>query len=262
MRNLALLSAALLPLLGGCVSNTCDYPTATISWRLQDANGGASTCAEAGVTDVDVYFNGTPVGPRFACTASGAVIDLGRIAPGTYQAIVEGTGADGTIWNRSNPFTVTVSDCGDRRYAPVLGEGWLDVDYHFGAAGSAGDVCHGGAIWYGLYDEVANFYISGVDFNTVPVGPDYVEYRDYYGCYTAASGATPATGRPLQIPLPFGTYTLAWIQEVFDPLSASHAAVQQACVQPPFHLTSAGISSMPVTMGPYSAGTPACPVYP
>ncbi len=257
MRNLALLSAALLPLLGGCVANICDYPTATISWRLQDANGVGWTCADAGVSTVDVYFNGTAVGPRFACTGYGAIIDLGGIAPGSYEAIVEGTDSSGTIWNRSNPFTVTVSDCGDRRYAPVLGEGLLDIDYHFGAAGSAGDVCHGGSMWYGLYDEVAGFYISGVDYNT-PQGPppDNIVYQDYYGCYDAAGG------RPLQIAVPFGTYTLAWLQEVTNPRSPSYAAVQQACVQPPFDLTAAGISSMPVTMGPYTAGTAACPAYP
>jgi hypothetical protein len=251
MRNLALLSATLLPLLGGCVSNVCDYPTATISWRLQKANGASWSCAEAGVSTVDIYFNGTAVGPRFACTAYGAVLDLGGIAPGTYEAIVEGTDVDGKIWNRSNPFTVTVSDCNDRRYSPVLGEGLLDIDYHFAPV----DECHGGAMWYGLYDEVAGFYIRGVDYSTVPAAPDYIG-SDYYGCFDAAGG------RALQIPVPFGTYTLAWIQEVVDPLSASHAAVQQACVQPPFHVTGAGTSSMPVTLGPYSAGTAACPVYP
>jgi hypothetical protein len=262
MRKLALLSVALLPLLGGCVSNVCDYPTATISWRLQDADGNPWSCGTAGVTTVDVYFNGTRVGPHFACNAGGAVIDLGGIAPGTYEAIVEGTDSNGTILDRSNPFTATVSDCGDRRYAPVLGEGWLDIDYHFGAPGSGSDVCHGGSMWYGLYDEVAGLYTRGVDYRTVPVPPDYVEYRDYYGCYTPAAGGQPASGRPLQIAVPFGTYTLAWLQEVVDPLLPSHAAVEQACVQPPFHLSAAGVTSMPVTMGPYSTGTPACPVYP
>jgi hypothetical protein len=257
MRNLTLLSAALLPLLGGCVSNTCDYPTATISWSLQDANGVPWSCTDAGVTTVDIYFDGTPVGPHFACNAGRAVIDLGGIAPGTYTAIVEGTDSNGTIWDRSNPFTVTVSDCGDRRYAPVLGEGWLDIDYHF-----TPDVCHFGSMWYALYDDVAGSWISAVDYNTVPVAPDYVEYRDYYGCYTPASGGAPATGRALQVAVPFGTYTLAWLQEVVNPLSTAHVAVQQACIQPPFHLTGAGTSSLPVTMEPYTSTTPKCPVYP
>jgi hypothetical protein len=252
MRKLALLSVALLPLLGGCISNVCDYPTATISWRLQDADGNPWNCSAAGVTDVDVYFNGTRVGPHFACNAGGAVIDLGGIAPGTYEAIVEGTDSNGTIWNRSNPFTVTVSDCGDRRYAPVLGEGWLNVDYHF--TGSGGDVCHGGFMWYALRDEVANNWIRFVDASSVPVAPDFIG-KDYYGCFD------PAGGRALKIQVPFGTYRLAWIQEVLTPLTTPNP-VQQACLQPVFQVSASGTSSMPVTMGPYTTGTLECPAYP
>jgi hypothetical protein len=236
---------------GVCAS--CSPPTATLSWTLQDANGSQWSCASAGVSSVDVYFNGTRVGPHSACSSGGAILALTGIAPGNYEAIVEGTDSVGTIWDRSNPFTVTVSDCGDRRYAPVLGEGWLNVDYHFGTAGSATDVCHGGFMWFALRDEVANNWISAVDAST-PVGPPpgSIVYQNYYGCYDAFGG------RPLKVPVPFGTYTLAWLQEVQTPLTTPNP-VQQACVQPPFHLTAAGTSSMPVTMGPYSG---ACPAYP
>ena len=245
MRKLALLSVALLPLLGGCISSTCDYPTATLRWTLQDTGGVRWACDGvngAGVSFVDIYIGNAPA-IRRPCTDYGAVIDTSAFAPGTYPTTVEGVDPDGvTILDRAQ-FNLSVSECGNTDYYPVLGETLLNVDYHFGVPGTASDVCHGGYMWYALFDEVAGGYISVVDQNSAP------GWKNYYGCYSTASG------RPLQFSVPFGTYTLDWIQEVVNPTTTPNP-VQQACVQPSIEARVAGVINYPVTLAAYAGVCP------
>jgi hypothetical protein len=251
MRTLALVAAALMPFFSGCVSNTCDFPTATLQWQLQDPGGTPWSCYQAGVAWVDVYV-GTSQPYRFPCTDGGAVIDLTPFAAGTYPTTVEGVGSDlVTIYNRARPLDLTVTSCGGGQYYPVLGEGLLDIDYHFSP-----DVCTpGGYMWFALYDEVAGNYISTVNASTPVVSPDYTVWQTYYGCYSTGGGT------PLRFPVPFGTYTLAWIQEVVSPL-ASPAAVQQACVQPSVQVTSAGTTLYPVMLLDNTVTPQFCAAYP
>lgn len=242
MRKLALLAVAFLPLLGGCVSDTCSYPAATIHWTLQSYDGSRRSClAAVGSLDpdiayVDVYI-GTASPVRSSCFDGAVVIDTSRFAPGTYPATVEGVAADGvTIYDRAQ-FNLTVSDCGNRDYFPVLGETLLNIDYHFGVPGTASDVCHGGSMWFALYDEVAKGYITVVDANQGT-------WRDYYTC--------PAN---IEFAVPFGTYTLDWIQEVVNPLTAPNP-VQQACRQAPVDAMTSGTVSYPVTLAPWAGACP------
>jgi hypothetical protein len=249
MNKLALAAAALLPLVSGCVSSTCDYPTVTIDWALQDVNGVRWDCGSAAVAYVDVYFDGTSWSARYDCSAGGALIDVSGFAPGVYPVTIEGIGSDqSTIYDRAQ-FDVTVHECGGSAYYPVLGEAMLEIDYHFSP-----DVCHGGYMWYALYDEVAGQYLSAVYFDTQPD-----TWKDYYGCYSATGGT------PLSFPVPFGRYTLAWIQEVMNPLAAFEVdvnPVQQACVQPPVDVTGPGITYYPVTLVDNTVTPTSCPVYP
>jgi hypothetical protein len=241
MNKPALLAAALLPLLGGCISNTCNYPTVTLQWSLQDLNGLSWKCGPAGVSTVDVYINDALVANR-PCTDYGATIDVSHLAPGPYPVVVEGLGADGYIYDRSLPFDVSVGECGDSYAAPVLGEALLDIAYGFSP-----NVCHGGYMWYALWDEVAGLYISVVDAASGA-------YRDDYDC--------PGLVKPLQFSVPFGSYTLAWIQEVVDPL-ATAVPVQQACVQlPPLVVDGPGTFNYPVTLVDNTVTPLVCPAYP
>jgi hypothetical protein len=154
---------------------------------------------------------------------------------------VEGVASDGvTIYDRAE-FNLGVSACGNLDYYPVLGEALLNVDYHFSP-----DVCHGGSMWFALYDEVALDWISVVDSASTPA------WKEYYACYSTAGGT------PLEFSVPFGTYSLAWIQEVVNPLTAPDP-VQQACLQPQFDVQAPGIAFLPVTLAPYST---ACAPYP
>jgi hypothetical protein len=189
---------------------------------------------------VDVYI-GTAPPVRSNCTDGGTVIDVSAFAPGSYPTTAEGIASDGvTIYDRAQ-FDLSVGSCGNTQYYPVLGEALLDVDYHF-----VPDVCHGGYMWFALYDEVAANYISTVDAASAP------EWQSYYGCLDSGGG------RPLQFSVPFGTYTLAWIQEVVNPTTVPNP-VQQACLQPSLDVQAAGIASYPVTLQPYAS---ACPAYP
>ncbi len=194
---------------------------------------------------VDIYFDGTSGSWRFDCVAGLAVLDVAGFAPGVYPVTVEGIGSDGLIYDRSLPFSVTVGECGDFYAAPVLGEALLNIDYHF-----VPDVCHGGSMWFALYDEVAQDYISVVDAQSDPA------WKEYYGCWDSGGGGTP-----LEFPVPFGTYTLAWIQEVVNPLTAP-TAVQQACVQAPFDVASPGVAFLSVVLADNTVAPQACPVYP
>jgi len=241
MNRPALLAVALLPLLGGCISSTCDYPTVTLKWSLEDISGASWKCGPAGVSTVDIYIGDAPVVTR-PCADYGAVIDVSAFAPGVYPVVVEGIGADFYIYDRSRPFDVTVGECGDSYAAPVLGEALLDVAYGF----SPTNVCHGGFMWYALWDEVAGFYISVVDAASGA-------YRDDYDC--------PGQVKPLQFSVPFGTYTLAWIQEVVDPLVTA-VPVQQACVQPSVDVTGSGTTLYPVTLVDNTVTPLVCPAYP
>jgi hypothetical protein len=204
MRLFALLAIASLPLLGGCVASTCDVPTATIQWRLQDVNGNPTDCVGAGVTYVDVYIGAaSPV--RAYCVDGLVVVDTSRFAPGVYATVAEGIASDaaGTIYDRGQ-FDLTVSDCGGGRYYPVLGEALLNIDYHFAPV----DQCHGGSMWFALHDDVAGQLLSSIDLGSSAA------WKTAYGCYSTGSGT------PLQFRVPFGTYTLQGIQEVLDPITA------------------------------------------
>jgi hypothetical protein len=222
MRNLALLSAALLPLLGGCVSNTCDYPTATIRWQLQRFDGAPRGCLAApgsldpDITFVDIYVgNSQPL--SFRCSDGAASLDMSGYQPGSYPVTVEAVDAGGEIYYR-DLFRISVSDCGGDTNLAVLGEGLLNLDYHFGAPGTAADVCYGsgsGSIWFDLLDEVTGRPITNITTATSTASPSW---RDHYAC-----------GDPVQFAVPFGTYTLRGIQEVVAPLTSAPLSVAESC---------------------------------
>ncbi len=241
MRKLALLAVVLLPLVSGCVSSTCEVPTVTIDWRLQDLAGNPSSCAGVGVTYVDIYI-GTAGVLTYNCADGGAIIDVSGFAPGSYPVTAEGIDADGkTIWDRAL-FNITVGDCGGSQYFPVLGEGTLEIDYHF----APDDACHGGYMWFALMDNTTGQDISVVDMAST----DY--WKSYYGCYSTTSGT------PLSFPVPYGPYTLRGIQEVVNPLT-SPVSVYEMCTPSSFTINAPGTTLFtPPALTATPAGAPAC----
>lgn len=242
MRKLAILAAALTPLLGGCVASVCDVPTVTIHWQLQDANGAGWSCYTAGVSWVDVYVGGGR-GVRFPCSDGVGVVDVSGLAPGAYPTTVEGIASDGkTIYDRALAFDVTVADCGNAVYYPVLGEGTLEIDYHFAPT----DACHGGYMWFALRDETAGADISIIDGNSTPY------WQTYYGCYSVGGGTA------LRFPVPFGPYTLRGIQEVANPTTAP-VSLYEMCSPSGLSVLAPGLNVFtPPSLTATAPGAPAC----
>jgi hypothetical protein len=223
MRKLAILAAALMPLLGGCVSNSCDVPTITIRWTQQDSAGQGVSCVGAYTPTVHVWLDGIFVA-EYACAAGGAVIDVSGLPLGTHLATVEGIGADGWIYDRAE-FDVVVGDCGGSAYYPVLGEGQLRIAYAL-----PGNQCTANPsyLWFSLIDDVTGLPIWWADASINAAR---------YDCND------PLTNDIL-LDVPFGSFTLDWIQEV----NASGLAVQQNCVDQQALVNGAGITSLPVTL--------------
>jgi hypothetical protein len=253
MRSLALAAVALLPLLGGCIATPCDPPTLTFRWTQRDQNGALSDCITAGTPSVDVWIAGAThsvLAGSFRCLDGVGTVDVSGFTPGGYTATVEGVASDGTIQDRGI-FPVAVNDCGVALYAPELGQGLLNIDYHFGTPGTAADVCYGsgtGYIWFDLWDEVANQAIFSISTATSTVPPSR---RDQYAC-----------GAQVEFPVPFGTYTLRGIQEVVAPLTTAPYSVAESCS--PTRVTVDRLGNATVTyltppdLVPPAAGASAC----
>jgi hypothetical protein len=222
MRLFALAIAAVLG--SGCVVNTaCDGSAVAVTWSFRDVNGASNlSCAAVGVTAVDLYFNGQFV-DRYACSQGGATVP---VASGTFDVTVEGIAPDGTIINRDQ-FTASVRSCGTTTYAARPGEGDLRIDYSIAPVNS----CGGGYIWFSLYDEVAGQVISAIGDTSSSVD------KTLFFC--------PAEVR---IPVPYGTYTLDWIQEVATPLTAP-TALHQQCSPTTVSVNGPGVTALPVVMG-------------
>lgn len=254
MRKLALLAVVLMPLVSGCISHTCDVPTVTIDWTLRDSGGFAWTCNQAGVVYVDVYIGNNFQLLNLPCNNNGAVIDVSGIPPGTYATTVEGLGLgpDGVtyvIYDRAL-FNVTVGDCGGNQNLAVLAEGTLEIDYHF----TAPDQCHGGSMWFALRDDTTGQDIYVVDGITMPAS-----WRDHYACY-ACDPIVPTlcVGTPLNVPVPYGPYTLRGIQEVVNPLT-SPLSVYEMCTPSSFSINAPGTTFFtPPLLQPTSPTAPPC----
>jgi hypothetical protein len=248
MRKLALLAVVTMPLLGGCVAQVCDVPTASFSWTLQDANGVGWSCAVAGVSYVDVYVGHGVAPVTFRCADYGGAVDLSGYAPGRYPTTVEGVDAGGIILDRAQ-FDVTVGECGGGLYYPVLGEALLAIDYHFGTPGTAADTCYGGGLgsmWFALWDEVASQYLSIIGTSSSTAPPSW---RNHYAC-----------GAPIQFPVPFGSYTLQGIQEVVSPITAPMAVAEACTATGPVVVDHTGVGTVTTLTPPYLAapGATAC----
>jgi hypothetical protein len=247
MRKLALLAVVLVPLVSGCVSRTCDIPTVSIDWRLQDPDGIPWGCFAASVAYVDIYI-GTAQPIRYNCSSGGADIDVSGFAPGSYPVTVEGVDVDGVIIDRAL-FNVRVGDCGGSLYSAVLAEGRLEIDYHFAPV----DACHGGYMWFALQDDTTDQDISIVDAATPVAPPDYTVWQNYYGCYSS-----PTSGTPLRFPVPYGPYTLRGIQEVVNPLTTPVSAYEM-CTPSSFTIGAPGITLFtPPALLQTLSGAPAC----
>jgi hypothetical protein len=243
MRKLALLALAILPLLGGCVSHVCDVPTAALSWTLQNTAGRPWSCADAKVTYVDVYIGTSFRLLSLPCTDYYAPIDLSGIPPGIYPTTVEGIASDGTtIYDRAQ-FDLTVAECGGGAYYPVLAEGLLNIDYHFGAPGTPSDVCHSASssMWFALYDEVAGQMISIIDLSSTSA------WKTAYPC-----------GSAIEFSVPFGTYTLDGIQEVTDPLGTP-TSIWETCTPTTLDVNQVNVNVLtPPYLQATLPGAPAC----
>ncbi len=218
-RVLLTLAAAVLG--AGCVvssSPPCDTPTLTVDWSFTDADGVSQTCAGMGISAVDVYYDGSFAG-EFSCALYGQTFTS---APGSHSLIVEGLDANGTIIARDS-FVTSVASCGDTPANAVAGEGWMNLDYHFYPT----DQCSGGYMWFAIHDDVANATAALVNGNNYPTR---------YYC--------PAT---IEFPLPYGDYTLQWIQEVANPIT-SPTVLNQQCADQAFSITAPGLTTVSPTL--------------
>jgi hypothetical protein len=215
MKRLALLVAAAASLAGmGCGSSPppC-IRSVTVDWSggFLASNGQRLTCAQAGVSEVDLYINGDPKSlARVSCASLGAqAVDL----PGGSATItVEGVEPSGRIAFRDEPTVNTT--CGDVHVVAVPGEGELVLDYSFTPL----NVCYATQptyIWSEVWDNLAN-EAAFVDASTRGASPV---------CSTTAAAPT--------FRLPVGSYTLMGVNE-WSPNVGSTGIVGADCSRPTF----------------------------
>jgi hypothetical protein len=223
MKPLALVLAAVLG--SGCIFVDDDdcFGTVTLEWDFQRSDGTvpggtvSQICAAAGVTDVDVYMDGTFV-QSFFCTEGGAtIID---VRSGTYLFTVEGIDASGNIRYRHH-FDVDARSCGDLFLAPRLAAGVVNLDYSL-----PGSVCAttGTFMHYDIRDEITGQLVPNQVSLTPATCPDDIIRA-----------------------LPAGFYTLEWMEERAS-ASLSSAVYGRDCTFRPFEIGGGQLTTVPVTI--------------
>jgi hypothetical protein len=213
--------------------SSCIDTQLAIAWELRDSAGNFNvSCGSVTTFFVDIYVATLPP-VRAPCASHVATVDTSGLAPGSYVATVEGIDADGaTIWSRDQ-FSVTVGSC-NPSYTARPGEGTLELAYAY----PNGVGCSSGYMWYSLFDEVAGQTISAIYAGSLAI------FKTFYAC-----------GDSVQVAVPFGTYTLDWMQEVQNPTTVP-TPVMQACGPVRAAVSAPGVTSMPVGMTAYVAACP------
>lgn len=220
MKRLALLLTAAASLAGtGCGSGPCTR-SVTVDWSggFLGADGSRLSCAQAGVTEVDLYINGDPNSlARVACTSLGAqAVDL---PGGSTMITVEGVESGGRIAFRDEPTVNTT--CGDVHVVAVPAEGTLALQYTFAPS----NVCYATQptyIWSKVWDNVAN----------------EAAFQD------TGTGGQNLCGTALTYRLPAGSYTLMGVNEY----SPSARIVGADCTQRTFTIAGARETAVPASL--------------
>lgn len=208
-----LLALPLLALATAC-AEPCTAPALTMAWRFDLADGTRdASCAGAGVATVDLWLDGEAAGLGMAC-AQGAATFAG-LAAGSHTFTIQGRAATGQLlyqeWGLAE-----LGACGETRVTSRPGAGYLRIGYS-----TPGGLCHDpsdptmtpGYVWYQLQDSLGAT-VSVVNASQSP---------------TALECQTPAGQPEVNLTLPYGLYTLRWIQVVSHP-TTSPLATYQHCV--------------------------------
>ena len=235
-----LLLLALPPLLLAACAEPCTAPALTVAWRFELADGTHdATCLDAGVETVGVWVDGNLLGDGMACSQGTATFS--GLAVGSHAFTIQGRSKAGGLryqdWG-----TLEVASCGESRVTLKPGAGVLRLDYS-----TSTGVCYAtdpgqvpSYIWYWLKDTTTGLIVSWVDASQVPT---------LLPCQTGAQAE-------INIPLPWGLYSLSFIQDVLSvpPVPPATATTYQALYQmctptsPPLTLHAQGVTPLPVTM--------------
>ncbi len=219
----------------GCAA-PCTAPALTISWRFDLADGTAGVgCAAAGVAKVSLWIDGQAAGLGMDCAQGAAT--FGGLKTGPHGFTVQGLSAAGAVlyqdWG-----TLSVDGCGETRVALRPGAGYLRIGYatSTGLCWAAGDGLQlQGFMWYLVQDQTTGQAVSIVNATNAPAA--------------LACQADPAQAT-ITVPLPWGLYSLRWIQDVRDPVSASPVPVYQACTPLDVTLHAPGVTPLDVVLTP------------
>lgn len=204
MKRIALLLAA-VGLGSGCVVDTCENQSLTIDWRFIDANGTTNLlCGEAGVTEVDVYIDGTqvvfgaPCGPAMA-------LDLFDTYTGTRRVVIEGYGgAGGTTFLSRDWIDLNIASCGNTYWQSNPGRGYLEFQ-------PTGCSVNDGNLLYSLRD--------------VTLTPGGYVFDQIDSTSGAAIQTYTCTGGIFYLaPIPYGEYSLVGLEEVPANLSTTYSS--------------------------------------
>jgi len=193
MKRIALLLAGAV--LGtGCFIDTCDSETLSIDWSLVDGSDNFGVACNSlslsdDVTHMTVWVDGYDETGLVSCGAGG--VTIGGVSTGNHQVVVEGYNSVGNVITRGFA-TVDVGSCGDTARLVEVGEEWITI---------LPDTCVSGAdvLWFSLRDVTW----PGLDYEIWARDASFLTGWDDFSC---------ATG--IDVPVPYGDYTLDWIDEV------------------------------------------------
>jgi len=208
MRHL-LLSLPLLLLAAACGS-PCNAPSLTVSWRFDLADGRNDVdCATAGVDLVDVWIGNTEVAHGVSCALGAATFpDVGVGAKDlTLKARASATSA---VIRYQQWGPVQVGSCGDTRVVMKPASGYLRIVYNTpdGLCYPSGGTEVPSYIWYNLSAVFGSTFVAQSSVNQVQT--------------PTALPCQPATGtHSVSMEVPYGVYSLRWIQVVQNPTATS-----------------------------------------
>ena len=233
MKPLALAVTALV-LGSGCVVSSSSPPapsctsSITTDWTFTYWGGTGwiqgGGCGGAGISNVDVYLDGTLV-QTVACNTGS--LSITNVAQGNHTVDVEGIDATTSAIALRDSFGVTAG-CTDQLVHAHPAEGWANLDY--GSASATNDsYCKANPcyMWLSVHDNIANQTAAG---------------------YSSASGGATTFRYPNDVVflLPQGNYSLDWMQLVYS----NYTSANKGCAPMPTFNVGAMQSSMTPAYAP------------
>jgi hypothetical protein len=254
MKRAVLLLAALASSAGCHLRNRCDAGDVTLYWDPTHAggfvgsDGVARTCQQAGVASVAVYADGNLEG-TFACT--GALpqdptddgIVLTAFFPGAHDFDLRGLDGNGNELYIAQQ-RLTVYDCQSTTYDVQLSQDAGDVAIGYTLPGGRCTTPSGGSAHPTTYMELQLRDASnGLYFSSLTTGNQLL-----FPCGSAITLSA----------VPFGTYTLAGIQEVEYLQSGNFIVYNYNCTSGPFSHRASGDGANVLLQAQAAGGQVSC----